>query len=120
MRGVEVLPGARPLPLTQEARWLLFSHRRLRLGGAEEAIVQALVHQRERYCQTGGQVPLCLSLPLLAAHLGLPQEKPKNLQRIISRVNPKLAAHGWTIAWLQSGAGARGYALFCTSEVLTG
>lgn len=94
-----------------------FPQRRLRLGPSERAVVQALYRQRERYQQSQGATPLCLSLEALAAQTGIPAG---NLQRTISRVNGKLVAQSLMIICLhQSALGPLGYGLFRLSEILT-
>ena len=89
-------------------------NRRLRLGQTEAAVVLALSQQRERQRQSGGTTPCCLRLDELEACTGTARA---NIKRAISRVNPKLEAHGFTIAWLQSSLGPLGYALFALGEV---
>lgn len=108
MATVEGLPLLQPLcalPL-----------RRLRLGPMEAAVVQALLAQREQFCQTKGASPLCLSLTALAQRVGLP---PANLRRMISRLNGKLAAQQLVIACLHANTavGQMGYALFRLPEI---
>ena len=95
-----------------------FPQRRLRLGPAERAVVQALSQQRTRYQQTQGATPLCLSLEALARQTDLPAG---NLQRTISRVNGKLVAQSLLILCLhQSALGFLGYGLFRLSEIMPG
>ena len=94
-----------------------FPQRRLRLGPAEAAVVQALCRQRERYQQSQGATPLCLSLEALAHQTGLPAG---NLQRTISRVNAKLIVQSLMIICLHPNAlGSLGYGLFRLSEIMT-
>lgn len=101
-----------------------FPERRLSLGKLEVLIVLALAEQRERAGASGGQVPLCLRLDELAAHLGLPVEPPEEyqqtmwrLKQAISRANASLAAQELTIVSLRSNLGLLGYSLFQLSEI---
>src|SRR5690348_10794248 len=94
-----------------------FPQRRLHLGPSEAAVVQALCRQRERYQQSQGTTPLCLSLEALAQQTGLPTA---NLQRTISRVNAKLIAQSLLITCLYTSVlGPLGYGLFRLSEIVT-
>lgn len=94
-----------------------FPQRRLRLGPSETAVVQALYRQRERYQQSQGTSPLCLSLEALAYQTGMPAG---NLQRTISRVNAKLIVQSLMIICLHPNAlGPLGFGLFRLSEIVT-
>ena len=110
MGSREVDPRLPPLPLAPAAR----HERRLLRGQAEQAVLRALTEQRERYCQSNGRTPLCLSLSDLAEQTGI---EPANLLRTISRLNAKLPALDYTITHLRSGLGPLGYALFQVPEV---
>jgi hypothetical protein len=94
-----------------------FPHGRLRLGQTEAAVVEMLAAQRERYRQTGGATPLCLSLAEIEARTGIGQA---SLQRAISRLNAKLIVQSWLITCLHatSCSGRLGYTLFRLPEVL--
>ena len=94
-----------------------FPQRRLRLGPAEAAVVQALGQQRASYQQSQGASPLCLSLIELVQQTGIPAE---NLQRTISRVNAKLLVQSLLIICLHANAlGPLGYSLFRLSEIVS-
>lgn len=98
--------------------------RRLLRGQAETAVVRALTAQRERYCQSGSRVSLCLTQDELAEQLGLVRETPTDrrravwtLQQTIWRVNSKLAAQDLIIASLHSSLGPPRYAIFRLHEI---
>lgn len=98
--------------------------RRLLRGASEQAVVRVLAEQRERYCQSGGQVPLSLTLDDLAVQLGLPlgtladrQRTGWSLKQAVSRVNGKLLTQDLTIVSLHSTLGGLRYALFRLSEI---
>lgn len=97
--------------------------RRLLRGATEQAVVRILMEQRARYCQSNGQVSLCLTQEELAKQLGLPYETHEERQRAgemirvtIWRVNPKLAAHNLVIANLHFLSLGR-FAIFHLQEV---
>ncbi len=97
--------------------------RRLLRGSSEQAVVQVLLAQRERHCQSNGQVSLCLTQDELLAQLGLAGQTPeahrlavRTLRQIIWRVNPKLATQNLIIAGLHC-FGQLQYAIFSLHEV---
>lgn len=108
------LPLAPAVPLPQ---------RRLRFGRAETKVVQVLLAQRERACQSISRASLCLPQDILLEQLGLPKDTPaahrlavRTLRQTIWRVNPKLATQNLIIASVHC-LGEPHYALFVLQEV---